>query len=325
MKKVIKIILFIVLAVIILTIGGCAVILGIINYQNKNYWKYAKTGGDIEAKYTALGSYEVSYLEFDSENETCKKYEVWYPSEMEDTDKAYPLVVMANGTGITASKYKEVFKHLASWGFIVIGNEDENSRSGASSAASLDFMLKLNTDKNNKFYSKIDTENIGIGGHSQGGVGAINAVAEQKNGEVYRAMFAASTTSPYWGQDNIFGSEWRYDLSKINIPCFMVAGTGAADAGTAEDISATEGQGICPLWAMQENYQSLPDSITKVMARKIGKDHGDMLRHADGYMTAWFMWLLQDDEEAAKAFVGENPEIMSNSLYQNQKVNIEVE
>lgn len=118
------------------------------------------------------------------------------------------------------------------------------------------------------------------------------------------------------------GSEWRYDLSNINIPCFMVAGTGSTDAGTAEDITLTEGQGICSLWAMQENYQSLPDSITKVMARKIGKDHGDMLRHVDGYMTAWFMWLLKGDEEAAKAFTGDNPEIIGNKLYQDQKINI---
>ena len=38
MKKVIKNFLFIVLAVIILIVGGCFVILGIIDQQNKNYW-----------------------------------------------------------------------------------------------------------------------------------------------------------------------------------------------------------------------------------------------------------------------------------------------
>lgn len=319
-KKVIKIVLILILAIVILIVGGCTVFFGIIDYQNKHYWKYAQTGGDIEAKYTAFGSYEVAYNEFDSENEAYKKYEVWYPSDMKDTEKTYPLVIMANGTGVKASQYKEVFKHLASWGFIVVGNEDENSRTGASSAATLDFILSLNEDESSDFYSKVNIENIGIAGHSQGGVGAINAVTEQENGEAYKAIFVASTTSPYWGQDDVFGSEWRYDLSKINIPCFMVAGTGSADAGTAEDISKTEGQGICPLWAMQENYWSLPDSITKVMARKIGKDHGDMLRQADGYMTAWFMWLLKGDEEAAKAFIGETPELLNNSLYQDVRI-----
>ena len=109
----------------------------------------------------------------------------------------YPLVVMVNGTGTKASQYKAVFKHLASWGVIVIGNEDANSRTGESSAATLDFILGLNKDKNIDFYGKIDIANIGIGGHSQGGVGAINAVTEQANGNPYKAIWAASTTSRY--------------------------------------------------------------------------------------------------------------------------------
>ena len=102
----------------------------------------------------------------------------------------------------------------------------------------------------------------------------------------------------------------------------MVAGTGAFDAGTAEDITATEGQGIAPLWSISENYAAIPNTVTKVMARRVNTDHGDMLTHADGYMTAWFMWLLQGDKEATKAFIGDNAEIMSNSLYQDQQSNI---
>ncbi len=47
-----------------------------------------------------------------------------------------------------------------------------------------------------------------------------------------------------------------------------------------------------------------------------------MLSFADGYMTAWFMWQLQGDTEAANAFIGENPEIMNNKLYQDQQINM---
>ena len=56
------------------------------------------------------------------------------------------------------------------------------------------------------------------------------------------------------------------------------------------------------------------------MARKINTAHGEMLYSADGYVTAWFMWKLQGDEEAAKAFTGEHPEIISNSLYQDVNI-----
>ena len=59
----------------------------------------------------------------------------------------------------------------------------------------------------------------------------------------------------------------------------------------------------------------------KVIARKTNVDHGDSYLQFDGYMTAWFMWQLQGDTEAAKAFVGNDAEILNNTLYQDQKSN----
>lgn len=57
------------------------------------------------------------------------------------------------------------------------------------------------------------------------------------------------------------------------------------------------------------------------MARRVGKDHGDMLRYADGYMTAWFMYYLRGDTEAGQAFFGENAEILFNENWQDIKIN----
>ena len=45
-----------------------------------------------------------------------------------------------------------------------------------------------------------------------------------------------------------------------------------------------------------------------------------MLYSANGYVTAWFMWHLQGDEEASKAFVRDNAEILGNKLYQDQRI-----
>lgn len=120
MEKVIRIILITVLAVVILTIGGCAVILGIIGHKGKNYWKYAETSGGIETKYTALGEHEVSYKEYDANDEIIGKYAVWYPDDLESSDNKYPVVVFANGTGSTSSTYKAFLEHLSSWGFVTL-------------------------------------------------------------------------------------------------------------------------------------------------------------------------------------------------------------
>ncbi len=330
--KMIVIIIGIVVAIIIVAVVGLILLSG---YKNENYWKFSEPRGEIETKYTAFGSYEVSYAEFNADGKAWGKYEIWYPSEMKD-GTTYPLVVMANGTGTKASQYKEVFRHLASWGFIVAGNEDENCRTGESSSATLDFVLGLNKDDDSIFYGKVDTEHIGIAGHSQGGVGAVNAVTEQENGEKYKAIYSISATSRYhadelnkngldWSSEGTVGTGWNVDAAKINIPLMMIAGTGDFDAGSmteyAETLPEGKAQGICPLWWLNECYDTIPDGVDKVIARQTGKDHGDMLRSADGYMTAWFMYYLKGDSEAGKAFWGEDAEILSNENWQDVKVN----
>ena len=56
------------------------------------------------------------------------------------------------------------------------------------------------------------------------------------------------------------------------------------------------------------------------MARRTSVGHGQMLYTADGYVTAWFMWHLQGDENAARAFAGNEPELLANELYQDQEI-----
>ena len=85
MKKVIRIILIAVVILIILGVGGCSVIIHLINERNKNYYKYATPQGEIEAKYTDLGPYDVTQVEYDANNAVYGKYEIWYPAELQDS------------------------------------------------------------------------------------------------------------------------------------------------------------------------------------------------------------------------------------------------
>ena len=74
---------------------------------------------------------------------------------------------------------------------------------------------------------------------------------------------------------------------------------------------------------MIKMYDALDGVPIKAMARRKDTEHGYMLYSADGYVTAWFMWLLQGNEEAAKAFVGNDAELMINDLYQDQRIDVE--
>ncbi len=290
----------------------------------QHYYEFTKKEQPLEKKYAVPGPEEVAYAEVPSDIKKTGKVEIWYPKSLESGNLKFPVVIYANGTGQRASmdSYPDFLSHLASWGFIVIGNEDENTRTGASCQECLDRIMALNADKNSVFHGKVDMENIGISGHSQGGAAAYNAVAAQPGGNRYKAIFAISATSPFWGQANQLGTDWSYDLSNVQIPTFMAAGTGYFDAGTAKDINAKEGQGITPLYSLEMNYKALPSTTKKMYARKTGIDHGDTFKEFDAYMTAWFMWLLKGDAQAAGAFVGENAELAHNSLYQDVKSNL---
>ena len=304
MKKVLKIIGIIILIPIVLIIG-LLVLLSFAKAVPKNYAKEVKTGGNIEAKYLAMGKYKVKNTKSKATELTKYNY-VYYPEELENSNKKYPVVVVLNGTGVLPKKYKALFEHLASWGFIVVGNDDPSTGFGKSSDETIDYIKKANNDKDSVLYGKIDLENIGITGHSQGGAGVFTSISIMEHKDEYKTAVALSPTH----EESALAFGWNYDLTKINIPTLMIA-------GTQGDF---ETQMVLPIEKMIDMYKKIPSS--KVMMRRIGAEHGQMLYSADGYVTAWFMWQLQGDEEASKAFNGENPEIMQNELYQDQEIDL---
>ena len=314
MKKLMKIILIILGVIAVLIIALFLFLL----WSSKQpavsvgYFNDVVTDAPCEIKYTQMGTYEVSTFEQASDNKQVGRFRVWYPAEMETSGKKYPLVVMVNGSGTPASRYEAVFDHLASWGFIVVGNEDDSSGTGESAAKTLDFILGLDADVNSLFYGKIDTQNIGIAGHSQGGSGTVNAVTAYENGAMYKVMYTASTPTQDIAAEVL---KAPYDVAGIQIPWFMTSGTGEADSGNEKNT------GISPLWSNQENYNAVTDDVMKVLARRTDTGHGDMLPYADGYMTAWFMYHLQGDETAGAVFLGDNAEILNNVNWQDVQKN----
>lgn len=271
----------------------------------KDYTEKVQTGGEVEKTYLAMGKYGVTYVEIPALS-SFEKYEDNYPEELTTTDKKYPVVIFCNGTGVKASSYKPLLQHLASWGFIVIGTEEEYSWNGFSAEMSARLIKKLQENKtygnkDNPFYNKIDLNSVGVTGHSQGGVGVFNAITENKNAGIYKCAVALSPTNQVLAN----GLEWDYDATKITIPTLLLSSTGSGDEN---------------LVINKEGLESIYNDInaTKVMARRMNADHGDMLYVSDGYVTAWFMYYLQNDKNAEKLF----QEIQKNTLYQNQKFDI---
>lgn len=306
MKKVLKIIGIILLFIVV--IGFILLkLLASRPAAPNNYQSKVQTGGNIEKKYMANGSYEVSTLE-NAVLQEFGKFIVYYPKELENENKKYPVIVLCNGSGTPMSKYSSVAAHLASWGFIVIGTEENYSWNAFGAEISIRYLERFNeneTIENTKsvFYQKVDFNNVGVVGHSQGGVGVINALTDTTHKDIYKAAVSLSPTNKELAH-NLF---WDYDATLIKTPIMLISGAGGGDD-----------------WVVTlEQLKSIYDDISssKIMVRRKNTVHNEVLYSANGYVVAWFMYYLQNDKEAGKAFIGTNPEILSNNLYQDQQIN----
>ncbi len=306
-----------IIAIVLMVVFACSLLLKsfgkkLSEHQSvpENYTKTVKTGGELEEKYLAMGPHEVSFVEY-AAMMSFGKYEIYYPSDMEAMSGPLPAVVFVNGTGVAGSKYQALQRHMASWGFITVATEEAHAWNGFSAEMSVRMLEMLNTlegeyfGEQNRFYGKIATNNIGITGHSQGGYGVVNAITEEKHKENYKA--AVILSSAPFSANNDF--QWEADPSLIRTPTMMLSSMGTFDST------------IASMESLQAVFDSIPEDVSRVLARRTEGDHGEMLYYGDGYVTAWFMYWLQNDSEAGNAFFGDHAEIASNEHWQDVRTN----
>ena len=121
---------------------------------------------------------------------------------------------------------------------------------------------------------------------------------------------AAVTLSPVSEYMTAQATNYTYDSSLVKIPIMIFAGT----------EGEFETETVMPIVELNKQYEKI--ASPKAMARRSGMDHDHMMYSAGGYVMAWFRWQLMDDQEAAKAFIGESPELLTNSIYQDQRINL---
>ena len=268
-----------------------------------NYQTETETGGYIEAKYMKNGPYGVSIKEIKVLMEI-GKFKIYYPTGLTQTNRKYPVIVICNGSGTPLSKFPAVAKHYASWGFIVIGTEEDNAWNAYGAERGIRYLERVNDneeigDTKSIFYQKVDFSNVGIVGHSQGGIGVINAITDTRHKDVYKCAVALSPANKELASD----LSWDYDASLVKIPILLIAGHGGGDD-----------------WVVTgKQFNDIVSDIlsAKIAMRRKHTIHKEVLYKPDGYVTAWFMYHLQGDEEAGKAFYGDSPEVLKNDLYQD--------
>ena len=271
----------------------------------------------VEKRFQSFGPNKVKCLQTPCNDKKMNKITVFFPEGLESSASRWPLVIMVNGTGVGASKYASIFEHLASWGFIVAGNEDEWSGSGESTSVTLDFMLRENARKGSPFYHRIDTTNIGVAGHSQGGTGTFNAIGAMANGKRYKAAFSMSPAHKELAA-SLLKSD--FDISKVDKPIVITASSGAE--GFIHDADDGKGNRICDINDMRKEMQLIHaahPTVPVIIARLSdnSKNHGENLMESEPYLAACFSYWLKGDKEAGKAFMGTSPEIKNNKRWQD--------
>ena len=306
MKKTVKIILT-VLIVLALTIG-C----GLLWLQHRpavpdGYQSQVAAGTKAEQIFLENGPYAAEEFE-EPAMQNFSKYEVFYPdtarSGKDQLPDRLPVVVLCNGTGIPLSRYKALAEHYASWGFVVIGTEEQYSWNGFGARMCLEHLKKLNSrrmlseDQANPLYKRIDLDAVGLAGHSQGGVGVLNAAADGG----FRTAVALSCTNMALA-DSL---EWSFDPSRVSVPMLLVSGAGGGDD-----------------WVVTgDQLKEIQDRLAgpSVSLRRKDTPHGEMLYSADGLVTAWLLWQLQQNQEAKELFEGPDAQILTNPAYQDLRL-----
>lgn len=274
--------------------------------QDTGFYKNVETTAALESAYLPSGPESVKVVEFPSDDPSIGKIVAVYPASLETSDAKWPLVNIGNPSNTDAGGMMEMLKHLASWGYIVIDNMDKQTGTGVSVSKTLDEFLSLSSQEGNAFHGKVDTDKIAIAGYSQGAFAVALAATRFPNSGMYKAVYLCSCPQPQLGVNFKWG---EYHFSEFKAPVLTFAGTGQWDSKI-----------IAPIEIFTQNFEEIPEGIPAVRARRSGKDHEQMGGEGDPYMTAWFEYWLKGNQEAGKAFIGDDAELLHNGRWQDVKV-----
>jgi hypothetical protein len=106
-------------------------------------------------------------------------YTMFRPMTLE---RRHPVITWGNGTGATPMSYRALLTLYASHGFIVIASNSENVARGTPPPMlnGVTWVLEQDTTMGSALFEKVDRENIGATGHSQGAFATTTAGADER-------------------------------------------------------------------------------------------------------------------------------------------------
>jgi hypothetical protein len=275
--------------------------------------------GTIEKQFYANGTWAVTVQ---TGTMCCdslgNKFDLYYPTNLGAGGFKHPIITWGNGTLGKASDVDYFLKHMASWGFVIIATEDQNTGPGQTILDAANTLITANSNPG-MFQGKLDITNVGAIGHSQGATGAINAVIKSAG--------AIKTVIPIeLPKQNLCSSPINcVDTTNLTTgSVFFVDGSLDPFSPPNQDATVSGEQSIAAY------YTAVPAGVAKLKGTLIGPTHNDVTgqpscQHAKvpclfgvygylGYPTAWMMDRLQANAAAHAAFVNGTGEMFHQPL-----------
>jgi len=257
----------------------------------------AATVYPIEAHYSVAGPWAITTGSYT--DPAGNAYTLVYPTNLGANGFTHPILTWGNGTNATPSQYTGVLNQLASWGFVIIASNSTATGTGNEMLAGAQDMVNLNSDPTSLFYDKLNTNEIGAIGHSQGAGGSVRATVNS-NGLI-KVDVPICLPAQIW----ISTPADAYNPAQLTVPVLFLGGS--------NDFFIASPQ------TLKGYYNEVPGAATLLVLN--GADHNTIQGsggHYLGYLTAWLMYQLQGDQYARGAFVGNPPEANTNSNWSHQ-------
>ena len=255
------------------------------------------------------------------EEPSLEAHTILRPADLKPFGKKNLLPVLVWGNGACSNspwEHIHFLSEIASHGFLVVATgfwpeDDDTPYRGEMSTAEqqiegIDWVFKVNEDKENPYYHKIDLENIALAGMSCGGLQTLSNCAEPR----IKTIMICNSGLFIDPQGAVPGMPmpWKDDLQNIHTPTLYLL-------GGPTDIA----------------YQNGMDDFSRinhvpVFAANYPVGHGGTYRQEHGgefsvVALAWLQWQLKGDAEAAALFQGSPCGLASREGWTTDKKNID--
>ncbi|MFH8395415.1 alpha/beta hydrolase family protein [Streptomyces sp. NPDC018036] len=154
---------------------------------------------------SATGSFPVAYSDVTvSASGRSYSARVWYPGTTAGANAAvapgaHPGLAFGHGFFQGITQYESLLKHYASWGFITVAPKSQGGLFPDHSAfaddlnAALTWLTSQNATSGSRFAGAVNTDRLGVSGHSMGGGAALLAASRNPAVKSVSTLAAAET------------------------------------------------------------------------------------------------------------------------------------